>query len=452
MATIIEMPKLSDTMTVGTLVNWLKAEGDAVSSGDMIAEIETDKATMELEVFDDGFLIRQFVGAGEQVAIGTAIAAIGEKGEKVDTPSAPAESVGKKPGTKSESGESRGESKPLAPTDLPAPAPGTIKQRPAPTGGPVAVESVDSSGRTRISPLAKRLAEEKGVNLEGITGTGPGGRIVKADILEAAEQGPAPAPEKASGTSKGGQTARPIAPAGAPIAEESDIPVTNMRGIIASRLVESKTTAPHFYVDIEIDAAPLADLRAALNANLADLPPEQGGIKFSVTDFILKGAAEALRQVPQINASWLGDRIRQHGAVHLALAIAVPDGLVTPKIENAHSKTLRQIAAEAKDLAIRARDKKLRPDEFTGSTFTVSTLGMFGVESFYAIINPPNAAILSIGAITRKPVVDKNDQIVPGQRMRIGLSCDHRVVDGATGARYLAALKKILETPALMLI
>ena len=468
MATIIEMPKLSDTMTVGTLVNWLKAEGDAVSSGDMIAEIETDKATMELEVFEDGLLLKQFVAAGDQVAIGTAIAAIGEKGEKVDAPKAPPEkedSGSKKKKTekneaktekkeaKTESKEEETESKSTSVADLPAPAPGSTRQRPAPTGETESDEATDGGGRARVSPLARRLAEEKGVDLKSVKGTGPGGRIVKADVLEAAENGPStPDADQPEKSARGPAPGRPVAAPGEPIAEEADVPVSNMRGIIASRLVESKTTAPHFYVDIEIDAGPLEELRAALNANLADLPPEQGGIKFSVTDFILKGATEALRQVPELNTSWLGDKVRQHGAVHLALAIAVPDGLVTPKIENAHGKTLRQIAADAKDLAIRARAKKLRPDEFSGSTFTISTLGMFGVESFYAIINPPNAAILSIGAITRKAVVGPNDQIVPGKRMRIGLSCDHRVVDGATGARYLAALRKILETPALMLV
>lgn len=449
MATIIEMPKLSDTMTVGTLVNWLKDEGDPVANGDMIAEIETDKATMELEVFEDGLLLKQFVAAGDQVAIGTPIAAIGEKGEEVTAPEAAPPVEAAPPAEEPKAAEAPQSSKP-APSDIPAPAPGSIKQRPAPTAAPE-TEPAGNKRRVRVSPLARRLAEEIGVDLETVAGSGPGGRIVKADVVAASEAAP-PAQALTPAAASTATPVQPIAPAGAPIAEEADTPVSNMRGIIAARLVESKTTVPHFYLELEVDAGPLVALRADLNGKLADLPPEQGGIKFSVTDLVLKASAEALRQVPSINASWLGDKIHQHGAVHIALAIAVEDGLVTPKIENAHGKTLRQIATDAKDLAGRARTKKLRPDEFTGSTFTISTLGMFGIESFYAIINPPNAAILSIGAIVKKPVVGKDDQIVAGHRMRLGLSCDHRVVDGATGARYLAALKNLLETPALMLV
>jgi pyruvate dehydrogenase E2 component (dihydrolipoamide acetyltransferase) len=448
MATIIEMPKLSDTMTAGTLVNWLKEEGEAVSNGDMIAEIETDKATMELEIFDDGILLKQFVAAGDQVDIGTPIAAIGDDGETVEAP-APTAAKEELAKVEKEVPTDDDASQPPSPANIPAPAPGSIKQQPAPTAPP---ES-EAGPRTRVSPLARRLAAEKGIDLTRIRGSGPDGRIVKADVLAAAS-GDADAllqstPESATTPAQ----STPIAiPPGASIAEEADLPLSNMRGIIASRLVESKQTVPHFYLETEIDAGPLMQLRAALNDKLAELPPEQGGIKFSVTDFILKGSAEALRRVPQVNASWMGDRIRQHGAVHLSLAIAVPSGLVTPKIENAQSKTLRQVAVEAKDLAARARDKKLRPDEFTGSTFTISSLGMLGIDSFFAIINPPNAAILSVGTIVKKPVVNERDEIVPGLRMKIGMSCDHRVVDGATGAQYLAALKTILETPALMLV
>lgn len=448
MATIIEMPKLSDTMTAGTLVNWLKEEGEAVTNGDMIAEIETDKATMELEVFDDGILLRQFVAAGDQVDIGTPIAAIGDKGETVEAP-APVVAKEETPKVEKEGGTRDETGRPTSPADIPAPAPGSIKQQPASTAPP----DPNAGTRTRVSPLARRLAKEKGVDLAKVQGSGPGGRIVKADVLAAASGGTPALPQTAPEASPTPVRSMPVAiPPGAPIAEDADIPLSNMRAIIASRLVESKTTVPHFYLETEIDAGPLMQLRAALNANLAELPPEQGGIRFTVTDFILKGSAEALRRVPQVNASWMGDRVRQHGAVHLSLAIAVPDGLVTPKIENAHSKTLRQVAVEARDLAARARDKKLRPDEFTGSTFTISSLGMLGIDSFFAIINPPNAAILSVGAIVKKPVVNARDEIVPGQRMKIGMSCDHRVVDGATGAQYLAALKTILETPALMLV
>jgi len=446
MATIIEMPKLSDTMTAGTLVNWLKEEGDEVSTGDMIAEIETDKATMELEVFEDGILLKQFVAAGDQVDIGTPIAAIGEKGETVEAP-APPSPARKKPQQAPAANRKTDGAPPSSPADLPAPAPGSIKQTPAPTAPP----DTDNAHRVRISPLARRLAAEKGIDPAWIKGSGPGGRIVKADVL-AAENAPA-APSAPVPAVPVSAPPRPIAiPPNAPIAEEADIPLSNIRGIIAERLLESKRTIPHFYLETEIDAEPLMRLRSALNQELAPLPPAEGGIKFTVTDFILKGSAEALRRVPSVNASWLDDRIHQHGAVHLALAIAVPDGLVTPKIENAHSKTLRQVAVESRDLAARARDKKLRLDEFSGSTFTVSSLGMLGIESFLAIINPPNAAILSVGTIVKKPVVNDQDEIVPGRRMKIGLSCDHRVVDGVTGARFLAALRTILETPELMLV
>ena len=416
MATLIDMPKLSDTMTVGTLVNWLKNEGDPVSNGDMIAEVETDKATMEVECFEDGVLLKQYCSAGDEVPVGGAIAAIGEAGEdapEVDSTPAP---------------EAAEEAAP-APAE---PVPATPAAPPTPVA-PATPAPVTASGPVKASPLAKKIAADKGIDLAAIQGSGPGGRIVKADVLAA---GNAPA------------AARPAAPA----MEALSLPVSNMRKSIARALVGSKTQAPHFYLQMEVDGAPLAAFRKAINAKYADLPKEQGGIKFSVNDLTLKAAAEAVRRVPAINRSWEGETIQQHANVHLAFGVAIDDGLLTPVIRAAESKNLHQISAEAKTLIKKARDKKLAPDEMSGSTLTVTNLGMFGISDFYGIINPNNAAILSIGATIKKPVVNEFDQIVIGQTMKVGLSGDHRTIDGAVGAQYLQALKEILEAPALMLI
>jgi pyruvate dehydrogenase E2 component (dihydrolipoamide acetyltransferase) len=427
MATLIDMPKLSDTMTVGTLVKWLKNEGDAVASGDMIAEVETDKATMEVECFDDGVLIKQYCGVGDEVPVGGAIAAIGEKGEEAPTvDSAPAAEAPK-------------EAAPAAPEPKvaePAPAAPVAEPTPAP-----AAPTASTGDRIKASPLAKKIAADKGIDLSTIQGSGPGGRIVKEDV-ENAKPGAAPAAQPAS----------PEPVERAATLEALDLPVSNMRKSIAKALVASKTQAPHFYLQIEVNGAPLAKLRAELNAKLADLPKEHGGTKFTVNDLTLKAAAEAVRRVPAINRSWEGDTIKQHANVHLAFGVAIDDGLVTPVIRAAESKGLREIGAEAKVLIKKARDKKLAPNEMSGSTLTVTNLGMFGISDFYGIINPNNAAILSIGATIKKPVVNENDEIVVGQVMKIGLSGDHRTIDGAVGAQYLQALKEILETPTVMLV
>ncbi|MGZ0656235.1 dihydrolipoamide acetyltransferase family protein [Coraliomargarita sp. W4R53] len=429
MATLIDMPKLSDTMTVGTLVKWLKNEGDAISSGDMIAEVETDKATMEVECFDDGVLIKQYAATGDEVAVGDAIAAIGEAGEEAPAAksSAPAPAAEPEPTPAAEPAPAKKE----APKEEAAPA----------ESKPAAAAPSSTDGRIKASPLAKKIAADKGIDLASIQGTGPGGRIVKADV-ENAKPGAA-APAAAAST-----------PAAAPVAtlEALDIPVSNMRKSIGKALVASKTQAPHFYLQIEVDGGPLAKLRTELNSKLANLPPEHGGTKFSVNDLTLKAAAEAVRRVPAINRSWEGDTIKQHPNVHLAFGVAIDDGLVTPVIRAAETKSLREIGAEAKVLIKKARGKKLTPNEMSGSTLTVTNLGMFGISDFYGIINPNNAAILSIGATIKKPVVNDKDEIVVGQVMKIGLSGDHRTIDGAVGAQYLQALKEILETPALMLV
>jgi len=425
MATLIDMPKLSDTMTVGTLVRWLKNEGDAVANGDMIAEIETDKATMEVECFDEGILIKHYCSEGDEVAVADPIAAIGEAGEEAPaaTSSAPAAAA----------------PEPVAAVEAPAAAPAPVAAPAAPA--PVAAPAASTGARIKASPLAKKIAAEKGIDLATIQGSGPGGRILKEDVLNAKPVAATPA-------------AAASAPAVAPAAtlEELVIPVSNMRKSIGKALVASKTQAPHFYLQIEVNGAPLAKLRAELNGKLADLPPEQGGVKFSVNDLTLKAAAEAVRRVPAINRSWEGDSIKQHANVHLAFGVAIDDGLVTPVIRAAETKGLREIGAEAKVLIKKARSKKLTPNEMSGSTLTVTNLGMFGISDFYGIINPNNAAILSIGATIKKPVVNEHDEIVVGQVMKIGLSGDHRTIDGAVGAQYLQALKEILETPAMMLV
>jgi pyruvate dehydrogenase E2 component (dihydrolipoamide acetyltransferase) len=302
---------------------------------------------------------------------------------------------------------------------------------PAPTPAPAPV----AAGRIKATPLARKVAAAKGIDLARVQGSGPGGRIRRADVLAAAAA-PAPAAARAAASvlAKG------------PIQEERAVAVSNMRGAIARRLLESKTQLPHFYVEIEIDAAPLTTLREQLNAAL-----EAEGVKLSVNDFILKASAEALRRVPQVNASWEGNQIRYFAAAHVSFAVAIEDGLITPVVRDAHLKSLFAISTEAKALGKRAKEKKLAPAEFTSGTFCVSNLGMMGIPRFSAIINPPNAAILAVGTVVRKPVV-RGERIEIGQTLTVTLSCDHRVVDGAVGAQYLNALKTLLESPALLLL
>ena len=419
MADIIEMPKLSDTMTVGTLVKWLKKEGDTVVSGDMLAEVETDKATMELECFFDGTLVKIFVAEGTEVELGAALCAVGEPGEKVDAPAPSAEP------------EPAAAEPAAAPPPISAPEP-----PPLPVAAPPAAPSApaEPGKRIKISPLAKKLAAEKGIDPSRITGTGTGGRIVRADVLDAEKNGVG-----------GGMTGSVYMTKG-PIQEDKVVKVSNMRATIARRLVESKTQLPHFYVDMEVDAGPLMALRAQLNEGLKD-----EGIKLSVNDFIMKAAAEALRKVPAVNCSWEGNQVRHHSRAHVSFAVAIDDGLITPVIFDAHVKSVFDIGPEAKTLAKTARAGKLQPKQFTGGTFCVSNMGMMGVNSFKAIINPPNAAILAVGTTVEKPVV-VNGQITIGQRMNLTLSCDHRVVDGGVGAQFLGELKDLIEKPALLLV
>jgi pyruvate dehydrogenase E2 component (dihydrolipoamide acetyltransferase) len=427
----IEMPKLSDTMTEGTLVKWIKKIGDTVAVGDILAEVETDKATMEMEAFDEGVLSEIYVRDGEKVLIGQKLALLLGKGEK---PGAAAPS---------QAAPTPELATPAAKQPAKDGAPGTAEAR-AEKEQPALTPSIEpqAGDRVKASPLAKKLAADSGVDLGRVQGSGPGGRIVRADVEAAAQ---------AAQVTQKIPVARPPAPKPQPVAatlEDKRIPLTGMRKTIASRLLESKTTIPHFYLQSEIDAEPLARLRGEINA-----AAEAAGIgKITVNDFILKATAVAASRVPLANAAFEGESIIQYANVQLACAVAVEEGLVTPVIRAAQNKSLSQISGEIKDLAARARSKKLKPEEYQGGTITVSNLGGYGVEQFFAIINPPQAVIVSVGTIVKKPVVNEAGQIVPGQRFIICLSCDHRVVDGAVGAQFLGELKKLLESPALMLI
>ena len=400
----ITMPKLSDTMLEGTLIKWHKKAGDKISVGDVIADVETDKATMEMEAFDDGLITELLIPEGGVVKVGQPIANL---------------EGGKKSAAKS--------SAPSA-----AAATGPAVSAPAPTK-PKAAASTDGS-RIKASPLAKKIALERGVDLSGVQGTGPGGRIVAADVpaTATAVRGTAPAAPRIE---------VPFSDA------DTKTPLSGMRRTIAERLLASKTQIPHFYLTIEIDAAPLAKLRKDLNA----AAEAAGTAKVTVNDFILLAAARAAKAHPKVNAAFAGDSIIEYASVNLSVAIAVEDGLITPVIRDAHNLSLREISAAVKDLAVRARSKKIKPEEYQGGTLTISNLGAFGIDSFYAIVNPPQAAILAVGAIVKKPVVNAQDQIVAGQRMTIALSGDHRVVDGATGAEFLATIRKSLESPTTLL-
>ena len=419
MAKYIEMPKLADTMTEGSIVKWRVKEGDKVATGDVLADVESDKATMEMESFDDGVVHKLLVGTGQKVACGTPIALVLGKNEQPPVDGAlPA---------------------------VAAKAASAVAASAAPAGAGTAVGGVapasraatsTSGSRVKASPLAKKIAAARGVNLSNLSGTGPGGRIVARDV-----EGAAPRP------GGGGSLVAPVPPIPAG-PNDTVILLSGMRRVIADRLLSSKTHLPHFYLTIEVDAAQMMKLRAEANA----AAEAAGGQKLTVNDFVLKAVVTAAQKVPQVNASFAGDSIIQYAAVNLSVAVAVEEGLVTPVIRDAQKKSLREISAAVKDLAGRARTKKLKPDEYAGGTITVTNLGAYGIEQFCAIINPPQALILAVGAIVKKPVVGAGDTIVAGQRMTVTLSADHRVVDGAVGANYLAELKKLLETPALMLM
>lgn len=412
---IVTMPKLSDTMVEGTLVKWVKNKGDKVEVGDILAEVETDKATMEMEAFDEGTLSELYVAEGGTIKVGDKIALILADGETADTaPAAQSTPIAEKPKT----------SAPAATTPL------ALAPRAA---------APATTGRTKASPLARKIAATRGVNLSSIAGTGPGGRIVKKDV----ENTP---------TGGGGGVASPATPsiraAHGIAGEEKIIALTGMRKTIAERLLASKTQIPHFYLSVTMDGGPLMALRKELNA----MAEKDGGQKLTVNDFILLAAARAAAEVPKINAAYDGDAIIEYAEVNLAVAVAIEDGLITPVIKKANTLTLREISAQMKELAAKARGKKLKPEEYQGGTITLSSLGAFGIDSFLPIINPPQSFILGIGAIIKQPVVNEQDQLVVGHRLVISGSGDHRVVDGAVAAEYINALRRLVEKPALLLL
>jgi pyruvate dehydrogenase E2 component (dihydrolipoamide acetyltransferase) len=416
-AEVITMPRLSDTMTEGTVANWLKKVGDSVEEGDILAEIETDKATMEFESFHQGTLLYIGVEEGSSASVDSVLAIIGDKGTDV---SKLAESLK----NKSAAPQKAVESKPAATASAPAPKPAENKPEPE-TRTRVAKSP---NGRVVASPLAKKLAAEKNINLALLQGTGEGGRIIKRDVENYV-------PGAATGTQ------RPFVPAGQESFDE--VPNSQMRKVIARRLGESKFTAPHYYLNVEFDM----DNAIAFRTQYNSIPDT----KISFNDIVVKATALALKQHPQVNSQWFDDRIKKNHHVHIGVAVAVEDGLLVPVLKFADEQSLTQIGAQVKDFAGRARNKKLSPDEMEGSTFTISNLGMFGITDFTSIINQPNSAILSVGTIVQKPVV-KEGNIVVGNTMKLTLACDHRTVDGATGALFLQTLKEYIENPVTMLV
>ncbi len=422
-ASVIKMPKMSDTMQEGVIATWLKKVGDDVSSGDILAEVETDKATMELESYEDGKLLYTAVKDGESVEVDGVIAIIGEEGADYEA-LLKAEKSNKSTDSKSDSGQS--EKKEETTGQVIKPSESGAKQ-----------DTSSSSGRIKASPLAKKIAEDKGINLSEVQGSGEGGRIVKRDVEDFTPK-PASQPETA-------KSETPSYSIPATVGEESftEEPVSQMRKIIGKRLSESKFSAPHFYVTMEINMDRAIEARKSLN--------EVAPVKISFNDMVVKASAAALRQNPDINVNWLGDKIRKNDHIHIGVAVAIPDGLIVPVIRFADNKSLSHISAEIKELGQKAKDKTLKPEEFSGNTFTISNLGMFGVEEFTAIINPPDACILAVGGI-KETVIVKNGEMKPGNVMKVTLSSDHRAVDGAKAAAFLKTLKELLEDPVRILL
>ncbi|CAN5835750.1 pyruvate dehydrogenase complex dihydrolipoamide acetyltransferase [soil metagenome] len=475
MAQILGLPKLSPTMEEGVLVRWTKKEGDKVSPGDLIAEVETDKANMDFNVEDEGVLLKFLVKEGDTVKLGAPVAIIGKAGEDTSALEAQAKGGGGGDKAPAKKEENKDDKKAEAPKkeepkadDKKSDAKADDKQpdvKAAPSKPPVADakktetatgDSKPSAGKILASPLAKSLAIDLGIDLRTVEGSGPGGRIVERDVkaaaqggakarpaAEAHEEAPDEAPTTTKETAIAVRNPRQMVPDSD--ADYEDIPASNMRKRIAARLTEAKRDVPHFYLMRKLDAAPLLAFRQRLN----DLLGDRG--KVSVNDLIIKGVALALRRVPECNASWAGESIHRFNRVHVGVAVAIEDGLVTPVIRDADQKGIGSIAAEVRDLAERAKSKKLKGHEITGSTFTVSNLGMMGIERFNAIINPPEAGILAVGATVDEPVIassgDKIGQIVAGKRLTVTMSCDHRVIDGALGARWLQAFAELFEKP-----
>ena len=423
MATKVFMEALSPTMEEGRLVKWLKNEGDTVKSGDPIGEVETDKAIMELVARGDGVLRKRLVNEGDAVPVGTLVGVIAPPDENIDALVAGAAAP-----------PAAAASAAAAPTPAPVPAPPPAVAMPV-AAAPAPTAPAAPSGPTRSSPLARRLAAERGLDLGGVQGSGPNGRIIKRDVDAAATIAP-----QAAATQPSGATSSQAA--GIPGADFTDVPLTQIRKIIARRLAESIGPIPTFYLTAEFDLSRVMEMRAGMLAMGEEF-------KVSVNDVLIKAIAIALSQHPEVNAHWNGDHIRYFNRVHVGMAVATDDGLIVPVIWDADKKRLSQISKEAKELAKRARERKLKPEEFTGSTFSVSNLGMFGIDQFTAIINPPEAAILAIGSGEDKVVVE-NGQMVVRKRVRVTMSCDHRIIDGAVGARFLAALRRLVENPLML--
>ncbi|HEU5154254.1 MAG TPA: pyruvate dehydrogenase complex dihydrolipoamide acetyltransferase [Gemmatimonadales bacterium] len=436
MATKVLMEALSPTMEEGRLVEWKKKEGDTVSAGDVLAEVETDKAVMDLVARAGGTLLKQLVTAGTTVPVAEVIAVIGQPGEDVGVEK-PAGAKAAAPAAKPAPAPAATPSPSPAAAAAPAPAAQVAAPpAPAPAPSPPAASSSRPSERVKASPLARKIATDRGVDLALVQGSGPDGRIVIKD-LESARSGraaPAAAPAAAASVVM------------APGEAYRDVPLTQIRKTIAKRLVQSIGPVPTFYLTTEVDMERVWEAREALNAAGAKKGAEGESPKISFNDIVIKAVASALRQHPACNAWWQEDHIRYWNEVHVSMAVAVEDGLITPVIRYTDQKTLRQISTESRDLAARARERRLAPNEYTGGTFSVSNLGMFDIDQFTAVINPPEAGILAVGSIEQKPVVHEG-QLVPRHRMRVTMSCDHRVIDGATGAAFLRTLKTMLENP-----
>jgi len=420
MAEIVRMPKLSDTMVEGVVAEWHKNVGETVSEGDLLAEIETDKATMEFESFYDGVLLHIGVDKGDTAPVNNILAIIGEKGEDVKKILADEAKNNPEQIAQAES-ENQPKETIIAEQKTVAPNPVVSEKKVVKTAVGTKMPPSSGNGKIKASPLAKRLADERGINLAFIQGTGEGGRIIKRDI----------------DNYQGG--ARSFTG----VERYTEEPVSQMRKIIAQRLGESKFSAPHFYLTIEVNMENAIASRVGINASIAPA-------KISYNDLIVKAVASALKKHPKVNSSWLGDRVRYNEHVHIGVAVAVEEGLLVPVVRFADGKSLTQIGSEVKDYAARAKDKKLQPEDWEGNTFTISNLGMFGIEEFTAIINPPDACILAVGGIVEKPVV-KDGQIVPGNTMKVTLSCDHRVVDGVVGSAFLNTFKDLMENPVVFL-
>jgi pyruvate dehydrogenase E2 component (dihydrolipoamide acetyltransferase) len=455
MAITIEMPKLSDTMSVGTVVKWHKNVGEQVSNGDTLAEIETDKATMELENFDDGVLLKILVNEGEEAPIGSPLALVGEEGEEIsetnEAVSANENQIAVLPEDSEDqpNSEEKEHQETLIQTEEDIPT--------LPVESDLEINKGDnlepSTERIFVSPLARKIASEKNIDLSKVVGSGPSGRIIKKDILGTEpETKTVPIKTEPSANKTEAPTSSASQPNGLLISKS--VPLSGMRSVIARRLSESKSTIPHFYLQKEINIDSLLEARIAINLNSEKQAKLSNSefLKISVNDLILKACAESLKWHPEINSSWGQDEIIFHEKVELAFGVAVDGGLLTPIIREADRLSLSEISREAKSLISLARDKKLSPDAMSGSTFTVTNLGMYDIDFFSGIINPPNAAILSVGASIQKPIVDKNGNIVVGRTLTLGLSCDHRLVDGAMGASFLGTLSNNLENPSCMLV